>query len=97
LEEDVRDTFPQTTAAVLEFVANGSLRGDMIKLMRRFVSVHDAAEQESIDPKGIAIRTSAIEPQDDPSADQDRDQYDLARRLEDGGCAPIAQSSHGQQ
>ena len=60
LEAQVQVAFANAASSVLTFLA-GKADGDIIKAMREFIAVHEAAEQESIDPKGIAIRTPNIE------------------------------------
>ena len=60
LEAQVQVAFAKAAASVLAFLA-GKAEGNMIKAMQEFIAVHEAAEQESIDPKGIAIRIPDIE------------------------------------
>ena len=39
----------------------GKPEGDMINAMLEFIAVHRAAEEESIDPKSIAIRVPKLD------------------------------------
>src|SRR5207248_1115005 len=57
-------------ASVLDFLT-GTPRGDMIEAMRAFIAVHDAAEKDTIDPKGVPIRIPNIARR--PSGEPDPD------------------------
>src|ERR1043166_365417 len=56
LEARVQIGFAAVASKVLEFLAGGETSG-LIEAMRTFADLHDKAEAESGDPKGIAIRT----------------------------------------
>jgi hypothetical protein len=54
LEAQVQVAWAKAACSVLNFLIG---RGaDPLTAMKEFIAVHEAAEQESIDPKGIAIR-----------------------------------------
>jgi hypothetical protein len=59
LEAQVQVAFAKAASTVLTFLA-GEADGDIVEAMQEFIDVHEAAEQESIDPKGIAIRVPKL-------------------------------------
>ncbi|UEM08438.1 hypothetical protein J4G43_026980 [Bradyrhizobium barranii subsp. barranii] len=59
LEAQVQVAFAKAASKVLAFLV-GKAEGNMIMAMQEFIAVHEAAEQESIDPKGIAIRVPKL-------------------------------------
>jgi UDP-N-acetylglucosamine enolpyruvyl transferase len=60
LEAQVQVAFAKAAGRVLTFLA-GKADGDMVKAMQEFITVHEAAEAESIDLKGIAIRVPKLD------------------------------------
>jgi hypothetical protein len=60
LEAEVQVAFAKAASSVLTFLA-GKAEGNMVKAMQEFIAVHEAAGQESTDPKGIAIRVPKLE------------------------------------
>jgi hypothetical protein len=54
LEAQVQVAWAKVASCVLNFLIGRDT--DPVAAMKEFVAVHEAAEQESIDPKGIAIR-----------------------------------------
>lgn len=54
LEAQVQVAWANVAGAVLNFLIGRE--ADLVPSMKEFIAVHDAAEKESIDPKGIAIR-----------------------------------------
>ena len=72
LEEQVRVSFAGVAANTLEFLAGGQPRADIVDAMREFVAIHDAAEQETTDPKGVPIRIPALGPKQEATPDPDK-------------------------
>lgn len=64
LEAQVQVAFAKAASSVLTFLA-GKAEGNMTEAMQEFIAVHEAAAQESSDPKGIAIRIPNIERSED--------------------------------
>lgn len=60
LEARVQIGFADVAGKVLEFLASGEPNG-FVCAMRAFADLHDLAEAESSDTKGIAIRTPNLE------------------------------------
>jgi hypothetical protein len=60
LEAQVQVAFANTAGSILHFLA-GTQSDSIVERMREFVTLHDAAEKESIDPNGIVIRAPAFE------------------------------------
>lgn len=60
LEAQVQVSFAKVASATLEFLA-GHHQADAVEAMREFVALHDAAEAESRDPKGIVVRTPNLD------------------------------------
>ncbi len=60
LEAQVQVAFAKAASRVLTFLA-GKPEGNMIKAMQEFITLHEAAEQESVDPKGIVIRVPKLD------------------------------------
>jgi hypothetical protein len=58
LEAQVQVAWANVASSVLNFLVGRE--ADPIAAMKEFVAVHDAAEQESTDPKGIAIRGAEL-------------------------------------
>ena len=58
LEAKVQVAWAKAASKVLNFLIGGE--ADVVAAMKEFVAVYDTAEQESIDPKGIAIRGPAL-------------------------------------
>jgi hypothetical protein len=58
LEAQVQVAWAKVASRVLNFLIGRE--ADPVAAMKEFVAVHEAAEHESIDPKGIAIRGPAI-------------------------------------
>jgi hypothetical protein len=54
LEAQVQVAWAKVASRVLNFLIGRE--ADPVAAMKEFIAVHEAAEQESIDPKGIAIR-----------------------------------------
>lgn len=54
LEAQVQIAWARVASSVLNFLIGRE--ADLVTAMKEFITVHDAAENESIDPKGIAIR-----------------------------------------
>jgi hypothetical protein len=54
LEAQVQVAWAKVASTMLNFLIGQE--ADPVAAMKEFIAVHDAAEQESIDPKGIAIR-----------------------------------------
>jgi hypothetical protein len=61
LEAQVQVAFAKAAASVLIFLTGERAEQSMIKAMQEFISVHQAATTESIDPKGIAIRIPKLD------------------------------------
>ena len=59
LEAQVQVAFAKAASTVLTFLA-GKADGNMVKAMQEFIAVHEAAKEESVDPKGIAIRVPKL-------------------------------------
>ena len=55
LEAKVQVAFAKVAGSML-YALSGKQGSDLIKEMKEFVAVYEAAEEESTDPKGIAIR-----------------------------------------
>jgi hypothetical protein len=64
LEAQVQVAFAKAASSVLTFLV-GKAEGNMVEAMQEFITVHEAAAQESSDPKGIAIRIPNIERSED--------------------------------
>lgn len=63
LEAKVQVAFARVAGSMLRFLT-GQSTGDMVTAMKEFVEVYEAAFEESIDPKGIAIRVPKLDPED---------------------------------
>lgn len=70
LEAKVQVAFAKVASNVLTFLV-GEDEGDMIDTMQEFIEIHGTATQESIDPKGIAIRVPML----GGGADNDEDEH----------------------
>ena len=63
LQVQVELAFAKATSKLLAFLV-AEPEGNMVEAMRDFVEVHEAASQESIDPKGVAIRIPKLDRKD---------------------------------
>src|SRR5882757_1926612 len=60
LEAKVQVAFAKVAGSML-YALSGKQKYDLIKEMKEFVAVYDAAEQESTDPKGVTIRMPKLD------------------------------------
>src|SRR5258708_5068497 len=70
LEAQVQLAFAKVASSVLIFLAGERAERSLIKAMQDFITVHEAAKTESIDPKGIAIRVPKLDHADNDENDE---------------------------
>ena len=60
LEARVQVAFAKAASSILHALS-GAPKGKIVEAMREFVDIHDAAEQQAIDPAGVAIRMPKLD------------------------------------